>query len=139
MHDPNLLFKGRPGYVFAFSVLLNERLGRLVACHRDEESKRRKRTDSFSSDDEEEEDVAASQNNQLPWEYEYEDAESLKTKSITTALGADLFRASLTQLGGLACLTLHKVCSNEMLYTIANTCGHLQVIGTVPHKYYVLD
>ena len=48
--------KGRPGDVFTFSSLCNERLGHLVACHRDEENGGRKRNDSVSSTDDEEDD-----------------------------------------------------------------------------------
>ena len=44
--------QGRPGDVFTFSSLCNERLGHLVGCHRDEENGR-KRNDSVSSTDDE--------------------------------------------------------------------------------------
>ena len=49
-------------------------------------------------------------------------------RSIWSSLGPDLFRDSLRQLTSLCSLTLHIVCTNEILSIVADTCSILQVL-----------
>ena len=45
-----------------------------------------------------------------------------------SSLGPDLFRDSLRQLTSLCSLTLHNICTNEILSIVADTCSILQVL-----------
>ena len=44
---------------------------------------------------------------------------------LASGVGSDLFLACLSQLTGLASLTIHDVATNEMMYVIADTCHRL--------------
>jgi len=126
---------GRPGDVFTFSCLCNERLGHLVGCHRDEENGRKRNDSDSSTDDEDDNEFVHVQSQQqqsnqgIAWDYVYVDAvEAKKARSIWSSLGPDLFRDSLRQLTSLCSLTLHIVCTNEILSIVADTCSILQVL-----------
>ena len=95
------------GYLFCFSVLCNKRLAKLVACHHDEESSKLNQEDVVIEED------------TLPPDW---------SNFLGSAIGSDLFLACLSQLSGLASLTLHNVCTNDMLYVISETCSMLQVL-----------
>ncbi len=78
------------GSIFCFSVLCNQRLNRLVACHIGERS---------------------------DW-----------ASFMSASVGQELLTSCLSRLEGLSYLTLHGVCTNEMLGIVADTCTRLQVL-----------
>lgn len=106
------------GHLFCFSVLCNERLAKLVACHHGEEES----TNPNHEDIEEEEDVEVLSEEGTP------DIPPDWTNFLESAIGSDLFLVCLEQMSGLTSLTIHHVCSNDMIYIIADTCTRLQVL-----------
>lgn len=108
----------QPGHVFLFSVLYNERLQKLVACHHDEQTIT-----------ELEAEVQDDPESDIPRDW---------TNFLESNIGSDLILAGLGQMSGLFSLTLHHVCNNDMLFIIADTCTRLQILD-ISYSFQVTD
>ncbi len=111
-----------PGALFTFSVLCSERLTRLEAC-RSGEGEERLRPPSPEEGEGEEQGAAAI----TCWE-----------PFLSSPMGGGLLLDCLSQLSGLSSLTLHRVCTNEMLFVVADSCPRLQCLD-VSHSAGVTD
>ncbi|TRY70474.1 hypothetical protein TCAL_16422 [Tigriopus californicus] len=88
----------QPGHVFLFSVLYNERLQRLVACHHDEQ---------IATPHELETEIQEDPDADIPRDW---------TNFLESNMGSDLFLAGLGQMSGLFSLTLHHVTDLGLIY-----------------------